>query len=322
MTYPTLIGTAASLNLPRQTCALPPQRWQLTADADPFIVRSARSAGEVIQQVIDLLDPAMTSRLTELMVAPAPLQVPRYCFHNARGVEELCLILPPPGSLVERVFALSVGSDDTVRLGRACLPAGSLNEVRAQALSQREADNDALHELMRAHGRHLLSSLSACADVALMPFGNESAQQLSMGTLGEVLSESWVQAGDRCCDALGAEDLAVLGHNGISAAALRAALRELMTVRCADALNHLDYFEAGIENDPILSMWQQFLVVAPETDFVPSLTAYNYLVSSERVVSATRVAVWDDPAFMARVRNFARYQRAAEALLSRARGGL
>lgn len=149
----------------------------MTGDADAIIVRSARSGHEAIQQAIDLRDPAMTIRLAELLNAPTILQVPRYAFYDARDIEELCLILPPPGSLLECVFALAVGSDDTVRLGRACLPVGSFNEVRAQARTPRDTDVDALLALMRTHGRRLVASLSACADVALLPYGGEPTQQ-------------------------------------------------------------------------------------------------------------------------------------------------
>lgn len=256
----------------------------------------------------------MTIRLTELMDAPAILQVPRYYLSGARGIEELCLVMSAPGSLSERVFAIAVCSDDTVRLGRSYLPAGSLNAVRAQAHSSCETEVDALQEVMRTYGRHLVDSMSACADVTLLPHGNESAHQCSMATLDEALGESWAQAGDSWCDELGAKDLALLSLHGMSETGLRSALRDHMRERCAGVLNHFDYFDAGIGCDPILYRWQQFLLTSPDTDFAPSLTAYNYLVSREPVVSATRVAAWNDPAFMERVRDFARYQRSSEAL--------
>ena len=175
---------------------------------------------------------------------------------------------------------------------------------------------------MRTHGRRLVASLSACADVALLPYGGEPTQQRATSTLDAALSESWVHAGNSWCDALGAKDLALLNRQGISETTLRAALHDRMTARCAGALNHLDYFDGGVDNDPILDRWWQFLTIRPHADFVPSLSAHNYLVSREPVVAACRVAVWDDPAFMERVHNIARYQRVSEALPLRAWGGL
>ena len=314
MTFPKIIDTASSFTMARHICPRPPRIRQTTGDAGPFTAHAARAPREVIQHAIDLLDPAHTMRLTELINAPTILQVPRYYFCGARGVEELCLILAAPGSSSESVFAVAVCSDDTVRLGHVCLPAGSWNEVRAQAHSLCETEVDALQEVMWTHGGQLVDSLSACADVTLMRCGNKPAQQRSMATLDEALSESWLHAGDVWCDTIDANDLDLLKLNGISPATLRSALRDRMGERCARVMNHLDYFETGVANDPILCRWRQFLLTSPDTDFAPCLTAYNYLVSREPVVSATRVAVWNDPAFVARVRDFARYQRSSEAL--------
>lgn len=312
MTFPKIIDTASSFTMARHICPRPPKIRQMTGDADPFTAHAARAPREVIQKTIDLLSPATTIRLTELINAPTILQVPRYYFCGARGVEELCLILSAPGSSSESVFAVAVCSDDTVRLGHVCLPAGSLNEVRAQAHSLCETELDALQEVMLTHGGQLVDSLSACADVTLMRCGNKPAQQRSIATLDEALSESWLHAGDVWCDTIDANDFDLLKLNGISPATLRSALRDRMGERCVGALNHLDYFETGVANDPILYRWRQFLTIRPHADFVPSLSAYNYLVSREPVVAASRVAIWDDPSFMRCVHDFALYQRASE----------
>jgi hypothetical protein len=197
-----------------------------------------------------------------------------------------------------------------------------LNEVRAQALSPRETQVDALHEVMQTHGQHLVSASTACADVALMPYRSEPAQQRSTATLDEALSQSWLQAGDAWRDTIDANDLELLKLNGISAATRRSALRDCMGNRCAGVLNHLDYCETGVANDPILYRWRQFLNIRPRADFVPSRSAYNYLVSREPVVVASRVAVWDDPSLMECVHDFARYQRGSETLHLSAHGRL
>ena len=271
---------------------------------------------EVIDQAIDVLTPASRRRLSELLHAPAILQVPRHDFFpDGRGIEELFLILNPPGSALETVFALAVSSDDTLRLGRIGLPAGCLDAVRAQAQSPCEDEVDALLSVMQEHGRDLFASLSACAEVALWSCRNPRSQSAVMPTLDNVLGRTWLNAAEVWFGELGEDDLAALACHGLSVDVLLLALQDRMSGRCAGVLNHLDYFEAGVEHDPILSMWRQFLRSAPESDFVPSLVAFNYLVSRDVVVMASRVAIWDDPLFMTRVQNYAYYQRAAEALM-------
>ncbi|MBC7622138.1 MAG: hypothetical protein H7232_01990 [Aeromicrobium sp.] len=302
---------------PRNVCPHPSRRGQPAVDATATVDASSRDA---IDQAVDLLDPVSTMRLTELLTAVAILQVPRHYFPDAEGVEELCLILPAPGSLVKSVFAIAVASDDTVRLGSAGLPEDSLKAVRAQAHSQCDGlgEGDALQSAMEEHGAHLFASLSACAEVSLWscPNSRAPAPTSAIAALDDVLSRTWLAAGDSWFGGLGADDLALLQYHGLAADLLCSELRDCMKARCAGALDHLDYFEAGVNQDSILTMWRKFLMAGPDCDFVPSLSAYNYLVSQDVVVAASRVPVWDDPLFMTRVNSFVRYQRAAEALRS------
>ena len=163
--------------------------------------------------------------------------------------------------------------------------------------------------------RELHKDISAVA--ALIDSGDEPIRPRVMVTLNTVLSQSWVQAADAWCNTLDAVDHALLARHGLTEVRLRSALCECMRLRCSGALDHLDYFEAGVDADPILSRWREFLALSGTTDFVPSLTAYNYLVSQNPVVKASRMAVWDDPEFMPHVADFAQYQRACEGRVKR-----
>ena len=251
------------------------------------------------------------------------VQVPRQHFAEWGGIEELCLILPPPRLPFASLFALAVGRDDTLRLGRLGLPAASLDAVRAPSSSQSDWEIDGVQTLFQAHGRRVIASLSACAHVTLIPGGREAPQQshqISMPTLDTLLSQAWVRAGNAWFDDLGEADLSTLERDGLAPDRLRVALAERMSARCDGVLNQLDYFDAGVDNDPILSRWSQFLATAAGGDFVPSLAAYNYLVSRDPVVKAGRVPVWADPEFMTHVDAYARYQRACETRLQPAQG--
>ena len=320
MTFSAIFRTSFSRTLTRNTCRRAPTIWPRADDTDRA---STSSPHEVIGQAINILGPLRTIRLTELLNARAMVQVPRQHLADWGGIEELCLILPPPGLPFASLFVLGVGVDDTLQLGRIGLPARSLDAVRAQTSSQSDGDIDGVETLMLAHGRQVIASLSACAHVTLIPGGlvvPEHSHQIWMPTLDTLLSQAWVRAGNAWFDDLGEADLSTLERDGLAPDRLRVALAERMSARCDGVLNQLDYFDAGVDNDPILSRWTQFLATAAGGDFVPSLAAYNYVVSRDPVVKAGRVAVWADPEFTTHVDAYARYQRACETRLQPAQG--
>lgn len=320
MTFNAIFPTSTSRRLTRNTCRSAPTICRRADQADPPLTPSPR---ELINHAIHILGPDRTIRLTELLNARAMVQVPRQYLADWGAIEELCLILPPPGLPFASLFTLGVGVDDTLRLGRIGLPAGILDLVRAHASSQSEGDIDGVETLMLAQGRRVIASLSACAHVTLMPGGREVPEhthQIGMPTLDTLLSLAWVRAGNAWFDDLGEAELDALERDGLTPDRLYAAIAECMSARCAGVLNQLDYFDAGVDNDPVLSRWSRFLVTAAEGDFVPSLAAYNYLVSRDPVVKSGRVPVWVDPEFMTQVDAYARYQRACDTRLQSARG--
>jgi len=320
MTFNAIYRTSTSRRLTRNTCRRAPT---ICPRADETYLLLTPSPRELINQAIHILGPDRTIRLTELLTERAMVQVPRQHLADWDGIEELCLILPPPGLPFASLFVLGVGVDDTLRLGRVGLPARSLDAVRAHASSQSEGDIDGVETLMLAHGRQVITSLSAIAHVTLIPGGREVPEHshpIGMPTLDTLLSHSWVRAGDAWFDDLGEADLDALERDGLAPDRLRAAITERMSARCVGVLNQLDYFDAGVDNDPVLSRWSRFLATDAEGDFVPSLAAYNYVVSRNPVVMASRVPVWADPEFMTQVDAYARYQRACETRLQSARG--
>ena len=324
MTFNAIFRTSTSRTSTRNTCRSAPT---ICPRADETDLSSTSSPHEVIGQAINILGPLRTTRLTGLLTARAMVQVERHHFLDWGGIEELCLILPPPGLPFASLYALAVGRDDTLRLGRVGLPAGNLDAVRAQASSQSDKEIDGAQTLMQAliqaQGRRVITSLSACANVTLIPGAREAPQQshqISMPTLDTLLSQAWVRAGNAWFDDLSEADLDSLQRDGLAPDRLRAAIAERMSARCAGVLNQLDYFDASVDNDPILSRWSLFLATTAGGDFVPSLAAYNYLVSRDPVVKASRVPVWADPEFMTHVDAYARYQRACETRLQPAQG--
>ena len=208
----------------------------------------------------------------------------------------MCLILPPPGLPFASLFALGVGSDDTLRLGRVGVPVASLDLVRAHTSTQSDVEIDGVQVLIQAHGRRVIASLSACAHVTLIPTGREVPEHthpIWMPTLDTLLSQTWVRAGNAWFDGLGEAELDALERDGLAPDRLYAAIAECMSARCAGVLNQLDYFDAGVDNDPVLSRWSLFLATDAEgTSFKDVWLVTNHTGEND---SSYRI-IYDDQA--------------------------
>ena len=111
MTFTAIYRTSFSRALTRNTCRSAPTICRRADETDLPLTPSPR---ELINGAIDTLGPDRMIRLTELLTARAMVQVPRQHFADWGAIEELCLILPPPGLPFASLFALAVGCVDTL----------------------------------------------------------------------------------------------------------------------------------------------------------------------------------------------------------------
>lgn len=340
--FSATMRTASHLML-RHGCARRPVTDSRSPNRDTLGDHSAREVLAKVQELLTPVDPTGTQRLTELLKTRVIVQVPRYCFPSSNGIQELFLVLQPPRPMASSVFVLAVNNDDTLAFGRTRIAEDYLKAVRTpRAIHSPSASNlgaglltgghtlghndmhnddpqDALHLLMSRYGARLIDSISACSNLTLLPSDHAQDDPTVNTSLTEMLSRNWLDAGEAWLASLDAAALALLHREGIALPLLHAAVLDCMAGRCADVLNCLDHFDAGVDQDPLVRAWLQHQATTDDTNSVLSISAYNYLVSTAAVVKASRVATWTDPLFMSRVQHFAAYQSAAESLLRSAR---